>query len=92
MTVSLAIDGDHSGGVGCTNDYLEEDWREFHTATQYYEAIARTVSGPTLDNPIIRYEMDAFAWTALAPYGEAGGGVAGEAPYISVIEFVRYSV
>ena len=85
-SISLAIDGDHSGGVGCTNDCLEEDWREFHTATQYYEAIARTVSGPTLDNPIIRYEMDAFAWTALAPYGEAGGGVAGEAPYISVIE------
>lgn len=30
--------------------------------------------------------MDAFAWTALPPYGQGGGGVAGGVPVIWVIE------
>ena len=86
-SMSLAIDGDHSGSEGCTNECLEEDWLEFHSTTQYYDAIAHTASGPILDNPIVRYEMDVLAWTALAPFGGSGGSVAGEAPVISVIEF-----
>lgn len=87
-SISLAIDGDHSGGGGCPNDCPEEEWVDIHEKTQYYEAIAHTASGPTLDCPIVRYfnEGGAFAWTAMPPYGEGGGGVAGEAPVISVIE------
>ena len=43
--------------------------------------------GPTLDAPFIPLQYRrTFAWTALPPYGEAGGGVFGEAPVISVIE------
>ena len=87
-SISLAIDGDHSGGEGCSGDCPEEDWVDIHEETQYYEAIAHTASGPTLDCPVVRYfnEDGAFAWTAIPPYGEGGGGVAGEAPVISVIE------
>ena len=78
-SVALAIDGDHSGGVGTDNTSREQSM-QVHSETQYYEAIARTVSGPTLDDILIR------PWTVLPPYGEGGGGVFGEAPVISVIE------
>ncbi len=81
-SISLAIDGDHSGGEGCFNDC---DLQQVHSETQYYEAIARAISGSTLDSPFLS-DSDAFAWTALPPFGEGGGGVAGEVPFISVIE------
>ena len=84
--ILLAIDGDHSGGTGCDPGCSEEDWLEIRGQTQYYEAIARTVSGPTLDDNATRYRTATFPWTVLPPYGEGGGGVAGEAPVISVIE------
>ena len=86
-SITLAIDGDHSGGKGCPHHCEEEDSREVRSRTQSYDAIARTVSGPTLDDIPTRYATEAFAWTALPPYGQGGGGVAGETPTISVIEF-----
>ena len=86
-SITLAIDGDHSGGKGCPYNCQTEDWREVRSRTQRYEAISRTVSGPTLDDSSTRYATEEIAWTVLPPYGQGGGGVAGEAPTISVIEF-----
>ncbi len=86
-SITLAIDGDHSGGRGCPYNCQMEDSREVRSRTQRYEAIARTVSGPTLDDSSTRYITEEIAWTVLPPYGQGGGGVAGEAPTISVIEF-----
>ena len=87
-SIMLGIDGDHSGGAGCTNEgcSLEEDWPEARGQTQRYEAIARTVAGPTLDDPGVRHQTGEFPWTVFPPYGDGGGGVAGEAPVIWVIE------
>ena len=84
--ILVAIDGDHSGGAGCSPDCSEEDLLEIRGQTQYYEAISRTVSGPILDDIGTRYRTGTFPWTVLPPYGDGGGGVAGEAPVISVIE------
>ena len=55
--------------------------------SQPYDAIARTVSGPTFDDWWTRADTGKFPWTVLPPYGHGGGGVAGENPTISVIEF-----
>ena len=80
-SIGLAIDGDHSGGPGCYKicEPVEDEWSEAYGQTQYYGAIARTASGSIL--------RGGSSWTALPPYGEGAGSVAGEAPYISVIEF-----
>ena len=87
-SIMLAFDGDHSGGTGSA-DYTtrpsEEEFLDISGQTQRYTAIAHT-NGPNLDDFATRYYMGPFAWTTLPPYGEGGGGVAGEAPIISVIE------
>ncbi len=85
-SIMLGFDGDHSGGAGCTSSCSQEDWPEAHGQTQWYEAIARTVGGPTLDDPGVRHRTEEFPWTVFPPYGDGGGGVAGENPTISVIE------
>ena len=54
---------------------------------QIYQAIARTSSGPTVDDWFTRNATGEFAWTVLPPYGDGGGGVFGENPTISAIEF-----
>ena len=84
--ILVAIDGDHSGGAGCSTNCSEEDWLEIRGQTQYYEAIARTVGGPILDDIGTRYRTGTFPWTVLPPYGDSGGGVAGESPAFSAIE------
>ena len=84
-SIILTIDGDHSGGEGTTGNASEEEWMEVRGQTQRYDAIARTASGPTLDNFVER-RTGAFSWALFPPYGDAGGGVFGEAPVISVIE------
>ena len=84
--ILLAIDGDHSGGAGCFPDCSEEDLLEIRGQTQYYEAIARTASGPILDDIGTRYRAGTFPWTVLPPYGDGGGGAFGENPTISAIE------
>ena len=83
-SIMLAFDGDHSGGAGCSS-CSEEEWLDLSGRTQRYAAIAHT-NGPNLDDFGTRFYTGSFAWTALPPYGEGGGGVAGEAPAISVIE------
>ena len=66
-------------------DPTVEEWHEFLGRAQQYSAITRTASGSTLDQRHVR-EQAGTAWTALPPYGEGGGSVFGEAPFISVIE------
>ena len=85
-SILLAVDGDHSGGPALSPDATLKDREERLGRTQYYDAIARTASGPTLDVSIIRAYTGTFAWTTLPPYAEGGGGVFGEAPVISAIE------
>ena len=85
-SISLVIDGDHGGGAGCGNICLEEEGAEIRNRSQGYFAVARTPDGPTMDDPWTRHGTGEFAWTVLPPYGDSGGGVAGETPTISVIE------
>ena len=85
-SIQLMIDGDHSGGAGGVNETPLEEWVEISGRTQQYDAIARTATGPTLDDAGTRVQSGQYAWTVLPPYGEGGGGVAGENPTISVIE------
>ena len=87
--IELGIDGDHSGGPGCMgNDCVfPEDRVEFFGQTQYYAAISRTGTGQLMDSsPLTPQGGDDNAWHLFPPYGHAAGSVAGEAPYISVIE------
>ena len=88
-SMGLAIDADHSGGPGCYKicEQGGDEWPEAKGQTQYYSAVARTVDGPILDDAGTRVNTGEFAWTVFPPYGEGAGSVAGEAPYISVIEF-----
>ena len=81
--ISVVIDGDHGGGAD--SDSIERA-AEIRNISQGYFAIARTPEGPILDEEFTRYETGEFAWTVLPPYGDGGGGVAGENPTISVIE------
>ena len=85
-SIMLAIDGDHSGGAGSGNSTPREEANEIRGETQEYEAISRTVSGPTLNERLYRVQNGQASWTTLPPYAESGGGVAGEAPVIWVIE------
>ncbi len=85
-SIVLAIDGDHSGGGGAVNSTTLEEWETLLGQTQVYQAIARTAGGPNLDDSATRHQTEALAWTALPPWGESGGGAAGENPTISVIE------
>ena len=84
-SIMLAVDGDHSGGAGASGAE-QEVWERLNGRTQFYEAIARTPEGPTLDDRSTRSFTGEYAWTVLPPYAESGGGVFGEAPFISVIE------
>ena len=85
---SVVIDGDHSGGTGCSAvfDCAGPSGEEVREQTQKYTAIARTPDGPNLDDSVTRRATGEFSWAVLAPYGDAGGGVFGENPTISVIE------
>ena len=85
-SILLAIDGDHSGGMGSESNTPLEEEIEIHGQAQYYEAISRTASGPTLNDLLYRFQKERDSWTTLPPYAESGGGVAGEAPVIWVIE------
>ncbi len=84
-SITLVIDGDHSGGAGCSLHCPWDVSVEANSGSQKYDAIARTLDGPNLDDRWAR-GPSGFAWNALPPYGDAGGSVAGENPTISVIE------
>ena len=81
------VDGDRSGGqwVGLGTNEEEERFLN-HQQAQGYKAIAETFDeGPKLD--LLQrppYELEQFFLTP--PYADAGGGVFGERPTISVTE------
>ncbi len=84
-SITLVIDGDHGGGPGCGDCMLEEGVER--GPNQLYDAIARTSSGPILDDWYSRnLPGEEFASTVRPPYGDGGGGVFGENPTISAIE------
>ena len=84
-SILLLLDADHSGGTGTRNETPIEEYAQFFGRTQRYDAIAQTVSGSIIGtNLVVR---DRQPWHSLPPYADAGGGVAGENPTISVIEF-----
>ncbi len=85
-SIVLAIDGDHSGGRGRDQNTPWEEAIEFYGQAPDYEAISRTVSGPTLNDSSYRFQIGKASWATLPPYGDSGGGAAGEAPVIWVIE------
>ena len=85
-SIKLAIDGDHSGGAGSRNGTPLEETIEIQGQAPDYEAISRTVSGPTLNDGLYRFQKKQTLWTTVPPYADSGGGVAGEAPVIWVIE------
>ena len=55
-SITLAIDGDHSGGAGNSNSDPMERWIEVHGQTQFYAAISHTASGPTLSDLMYRVQ------------------------------------
>ena len=94
-SVVFQLDADHSGGSGRGDgwyDFRGEKFRRLLGETQRYSAVARTVSGPILNNHM---RADPGIWTSFGipdswkvrpPYGDAGGMAAGENPTVSVIE------
>jgi hypothetical protein len=84
-SVQFMVDGDHSGGeYGFFRDEFstEEEWSQVYQAqAQQYFAIARAPDSRYIN---LLYFDD---WYTLPPYVEGGGGVLGEAPTISIIEF-----
>ena len=81
-SMSLMIDGDHSGG----------EWETNSRTVQWYEAISHVPSGPTVSMPHVTTGFGAEgvslrSWVVLPPYSDGGGGVAGENPIVWVVEF-----
>jgi hypothetical protein len=85
-SMQFAIDGDHSGGEYdfVPNDFptLDEFLQVTQAQAQNYFALART---PDTHYVNLGYGFD--DWYTQPPYVDGGGGIFGEAPVISVIEF-----
>lgn len=85
-SMQFAIDGDHSGGEYdfVPNDFstLDEFLQVTQAQAQCYFALART---PDTHYVNLGYGFD--DWYTQPPYVDGGGGIIGEAPVISVIEF-----
>ena len=77
-SITLLLDADHSGGRGSRNETPAEEYPLIFGRTQEYGAIAKTASGPTLHGW--------GSWRISPPYGDAGGGVAGENPVVWIVE------
>ena len=93
-SIVFQLDADHSGGSGRESgwDFHGERFMRLFGETQRYSAVARTASGPLLDNEM-RANPGGWifggmpdSWKVRPPYGDAGGMVAGENPTVSVIE------
>ncbi len=82
-SITLYLDADHNGGKGFTDGYgTLGDRLPSYGETQKYDAISRTVSGPTLASEHSFLQP----WHTSPPYGDAGGNVAGENPFVWVVE------
>ncbi|MCY3760490.1 MAG: hypothetical protein OXH50_04515 [Gemmatimonadetes bacterium] len=87
-SIVFQIDADHRGGQGEGQWYSpsREQLMEVHGDAQRYSAVARTASGPILDDGTWWEGEGGKSWRVYPPYGDAGGVAAGENPTISVIE------
>ena len=85
-SILLFADGDHSGGEGAENSSTDDEWEDITGRTQSYEAVARSIGAPNLDEPSVRYYSGRLAYTIFPPYGDAAGSVIGENPVVSAIE------
>ena len=83
-SIEFYLDADHSGGRGFADGYpgALEERMPIYGETQKYEAISKTVSGPTLENGHSFLQP----WHTSPPFGDAGGGVAGENPFVWTVE------
>lgn len=87
-SIVFQIDADHRGGEGEGQWFspTREQLMEVHGDAQRYSAVARTATGPTLDDGTWWEGEDGRSWKIFPPYGDAGGMAAGENPTISVVE------
>ena len=89
-SITLKVDGDHSGGelvVPCHQNCTDEEILLLDDDTQTYDAIGRHSSGQNVDLPSTRRHAGVRSWTTFPPYSDGGGGSFGEAPTIHLIEF-----
>ena len=89
-SIGFQIDADHAGGKGKRQWFspTKEQLMEVHGDAQRYTALAKTATGPILDDGIWWEYGGGIpkSWRVYPPYGDAGGMAAGENPTISVIE------
>ena len=89
-SIGFQIDADHAGGKGKRQWFspTKEQLMEVHGDAQRYTALAKTATGPILDDGIWWEYGGGIpkSWRVYPPYGDAGGMAAGEDPTISVIE------
>ena len=100
-SVVFQLDADHSGGSGRGDgwdDFRGEKFRRLLGETQRYSAVARTVSGPILNNHM---RADPGIWTSFGipdswkvrpPYGDAGGMAGGREPHRQRHRDVRHAI
>lgn len=86
-SIQFYIDGDHSGGQFqfFPDDFSNSgEFRLAHYAqAQSYDGIAYTPDKQYVSNPLYGYAK----WLVSPPYADGGGGIFGEKPTVSIIEF-----
>lgn len=90
--ISLYIDGDHSGGdfmfpQGYFDTKEEYEFYDFQQA-QWFTAYAEDLEGsPRVDAWYLNQDFRTQRWFTELPFAGVGGGMFGEDPTVSVVEF-----
>ena len=95
---AIAIDGDHSGGRWVEREWSNRDddepWWDsddyrtlFNVHVQEYIGMAQSHTGRNLVLEITHQFSEFSGWVTSPPYGDGGGGLFGENPLVTVIEF-----
>ena len=85
-SIGLLVDGDHTGGGYWGSHENMAPGTKPNMQAQYYQAISRVPSGPTIILPGTTDTADDDWWMVSPPFAEGGGGVVGENPTFWVIE------
>ncbi|MBT4498954.1 MAG: hypothetical protein HOC74_14590 [Gemmatimonadetes bacterium] len=90
--VNLYVDGDHSGGdfmfVPGTYDTDKETWFYTFQEAQWFTAYTEIFEDTSpIELWYVSQGSGGEKWFAEFPYAEAGGGVFGEDPTVSILEF-----